>query len=249
MHEIILICGGILAGIINTLAGNGSVVTLTLCTELIGLSPSIANGTNRLGILTQSISGTWSLYKHKKLLLEGTSWSIGIVTLGALLGIWIAIQIQDDDFKVMYPWFLVFIFFVLILKPERWLKPQDKSNYRPPWYIWPIYFGIGIYGGLIQLGVGVFYLATSVMIARLPWLNANAGKIVVTGLFTVIAVIVFHANGLFHLHTAIFLAIGQTLGAWLGVKYLSHHVKAQQVSYYLLLLITGLSIIKQFLFS
>ena len=46
----LLIFGGVIAGIINTLAGNGSVITLSLCTEWVGLSPSIANGTNRLGV-------------------------------------------------------------------------------------------------------------------------------------------------------------------------------------------------------
>lgn len=249
MHEILLLLGGTIAGIINTLAGNGSVVTLSLCTELIGLSPSVANGTNRLGILTQSISGTWSLRQHKKLFLDGTYWSIGVVTTGAMLGIWLATRITDQSFKQMYPWFLVFIFLVLVLKPERWLKPNTSIGYQAPWYIWPIYFCIGVYGGLIQLGVGVFYLAASVMIGRLPWLNANAAKIVVTGLFTIVAILVFQANGLFHLHTAVYLAIGQTFGAWLGVRYVHRYARAQQVSYYLLLVITGLTILKQFLFT
>lgn len=53
---------------------------------------------------------------------------------------------------------LVFSFHILILifKPERWLKTNIASDYQAPWYIWPIYFIIGVYGGLIQVGVGVF---------------------------------------------------------------------------------------------
>ncbi len=249
MNEIILIAGGILAGIINTLAGNGSVVTLSLCTEWIGLSPSVANGTNRLGILTQSISGTIGLHRHQKLFLKGTYPAIIIVTLGAFLGIWIATQIADASFKKLYPWFLVFIFLVLILKPEQWLKPAVDTTYVAPWYIWPLYFLIGVYGGFIQLGVGVFFLTATIMIGKMPWISANAAKIVVTGLFTIVAVLVFQLNGLFHWPTAIFLAVGQSIGAWLGVKYLNHNTQAHRVSYYILLVITGLTIIKQFLFS
>ena len=237
-----------MAGVINTLAGNGSVITLSLCTEVIGLSPAVANGTNRLGILTQSIAGTASLYHHKKLLLQGTYTSIFVVFAGAMVGIWLATVLDDHTFKQLYPWFLVFIFLVLILKPERWLKEQPIENYVPAWYIWPVYFVIGIYGGLIQLGVGVFYLATSIILARMPWLHANAAKIVVTGLFTVMALAIFGFKGLVHVHTAIYLALGQTVGAWLGVKYLSKNPQAQKLSYYLLLIITGATIIKQFLF-
>ncbi|MEO5581520.1 MAG: sulfite exporter TauE/SafE family protein [Saprospiraceae bacterium] len=248
LYNLLLLTGGLIAGIINTLAGNGSVITLSLCTEVIGLSPSIANGTNRLGILTQSIAGTASLYSHKKLLLKGTYTSIIVVFSGALIGIWLATILHDQTINRMYPWFLVFIFIVLLLKPERWLKTIPVQDFTPPWYIWPIYFLIGVYGGLIQIGIGIFYLATSIMINRIPWLHANAAKIVVTGLFTTIALIIFGTHGLVHLHTAIFLAIGQTIGAWMGVKYLSKNTGEQTISYYLLLMITGATIIKQFLF-
>lgn len=248
MNELILVLGGILAGIINTLAGNGSVITLSLCTEMVGLSPSIANGTNRLGILTQSISGTWNLYKHNKLHLGGTVHSIILVSCGALLGIWMATRVSDEDFKVLYPWFLVFIFLILILKPERWLKADQNVNLQEKWYIYPLYFIIGIYGGFIQLGVGVFYLAVMIILAKKPWIRANAAKIVVTGVFTVFAVIIFQSKGYFDLHTAVFLAFGQSIGAWLGVKYLSQYAGAHKLSYYILICITGLTIIRQFLF-
>jgi uncharacterized membrane protein YfcA len=248
VNELILVLGGILAGIINTLAGNGSVITLSLCTEMIGLSPSVANGTNRLGILTQSISGTWNLHRHKKLNLEGTYRSIAVVSSGALLGIWIATQVSDDNFKALYPWFLVFIFLVLILKPERWLKADENINQSEKWYVYPLYFLIGIYGGFIQIGVGVFYLAVMIMLAKKPWMRANAAKIVVTGIFTAFAVFIFQAKGYFDLHTAIYLALGQTVGAWLGVKYLNQYPGAHKLSYYILICITAMTIVRQFLF-
>ena len=242
----LLIFGGVIAGIINTLAGNGSVITLSLCTEWVGLSPSIANGTNRLGVLTQSIAGTASLYHHKRMKLEGTYRYMLVVGVGAICGILLASYIDDQSFRKIYPWFLVFIFLILIFKPERWLKTNIASDYQAPWYIWPIYFIIGVYGGLIQVGVGVFFLATSVMLGRMPWGNANAAKIVIVGLFTLVAVFIFRLNGLFDLRTAIFLATGQSVGAWLGVKYLDKIPQAQKLSYYLLLTITGITIIKQF---
>ena len=48
---VIVISGGILAGIINTLAGNGSAITLTILSEMMGLPGNIANATNRIGIV------------------------------------------------------------------------------------------------------------------------------------------------------------------------------------------------------
>lgn len=245
---VFLILGGVLAGIINTLAGNGSVITLSLCTELIGLNPSVANGTNRLGVLTQSISGAATLYKNKKLILNNTWPAMITVIIGAIFGIGLAIIIDESSFKKLYPWFLLFIFIVLLLKPEKWIHEQKEIKAIYPVYIYPILFIIGVYGGLIQLGVGVFFLATMIMLGQHPWSSANNAKIVVVGIFTVIAVIVFGFTGYIHLSTAIALAIGQTLGAWIGANYLTQHKQAQKISYYILLTVTGYTVIKNFIF-
>jgi uncharacterized membrane protein YfcA len=48
-HYAIAIIGSAVAGSINTLAGNGSAITLTILTELLGLPGNMANGTNRVG--------------------------------------------------------------------------------------------------------------------------------------------------------------------------------------------------------
>ncbi len=66
-HYVIAILGSAVAGGINTLAGNGSAITLTILTELIGLPGNVANGTNRVGVWTQSMAGTYVFYKNGKL--------------------------------------------------------------------------------------------------------------------------------------------------------------------------------------
>ena len=53
-HYVIAIVGGLFAGILNTLAGNGSAITLTILTELLQLPGNLANGTNRVGIVIQT---------------------------------------------------------------------------------------------------------------------------------------------------------------------------------------------------
>ena len=51
-----LIVIGFLAGVVNTLAGGGSLFTLPVLIFL-GLPPQVANGTNRIAIVVQSLSG------------------------------------------------------------------------------------------------------------------------------------------------------------------------------------------------
>ena len=51
---------GFIAGVINVLAAGGSFLTLPLLLFL-GLPASVANGTNRVGIMTQNVDGRLGL--------------------------------------------------------------------------------------------------------------------------------------------------------------------------------------------
>ena len=54
--HLLAVLAGFVAGIINTLAGNGSAITLPFLTFL-GLPTGIANATNRVGVVVQSLVG------------------------------------------------------------------------------------------------------------------------------------------------------------------------------------------------
>ena len=58
IFDVLLLFGaGFTAGVINTLAGGGSLLTLPVLI-FMGLPPHVANGTNRIGIVLQALVGT-----------------------------------------------------------------------------------------------------------------------------------------------------------------------------------------------
>ena len=57
---------GIAAGFINTLAGGGSMLTLPVM-MMMGMPADIANGTNRVGVLFQSLTAMRGFDKENKL--------------------------------------------------------------------------------------------------------------------------------------------------------------------------------------
>ncbi len=61
---IIVIAVGIVAGIINTLAAGGSLLTLPVLMAL-GLPPNMANGTNRIAIFLQNVVGVRQFHREK----------------------------------------------------------------------------------------------------------------------------------------------------------------------------------------
>ena len=57
---------GFIAGVINAFAAGGSFLTLPLLLFL-GLPAAIANGTNRVGVLSQNIGAVWGFHRHEVL--------------------------------------------------------------------------------------------------------------------------------------------------------------------------------------
>lgn len=55
---LLLIGGGVIAGIVNTLAGGASVLSVPLLV-LVGLPGTIANGTNRVGVFVHNAVASW----------------------------------------------------------------------------------------------------------------------------------------------------------------------------------------------
>ena len=89
-----IICGFV-AGIINTLAGSGSLFTLPALL-FMGLSPHMANGTNRVGILAQTAVGAITLYRKGNIRLGEDKLYIIPTVIGSALGAWIALGISDE---------------------------------------------------------------------------------------------------------------------------------------------------------
>ena len=64
--EIILILSGVLVGVINTLAGGGAIITMTLFTVL-GLPIGVANGTNRIAVILQNFTSSVAFIRKRML--------------------------------------------------------------------------------------------------------------------------------------------------------------------------------------
>src|SRR5699024_5815950 len=91
---------GFFAGLMNTMAGGGSLLTLPLLI-FMGLPSSVANGTNRIAVFVQSITASQNFYKKgyvdKKLAIL-----FGIpATIGSFVGANLAIQISERTFNIV----------------------------------------------------------------------------------------------------------------------------------------------------
>lgn len=243
---IIAIIGGLFAGIINTLAGNGSAITLTILTELIGLPGNLANGTNRIGIMGQSIVSSWTFYKNGKLKLDRGMPYIIPTLIGAVAGVIVAVMVSNEQFKLVFRVLMVVMLVVILVRPKRWLRPTDTTVKPNLWITIPLFLALGFYGGFIQMGMGVFFLAAMVLGARFSIIDSNGIKVFVVMLYTVVVIAIFQWKGLIDWKVGLILAIGQTIGAYLAATFASKYPKADFYAYILVVIVVILAIVKLF---
>lgn len=217
MHELVLVLilvGGFVAGVLNTLAGGGSLITLPLLI-FAGLPPSVANGTNRVAIVLQNVGGLAGFRKHG-LRVGREAWLLLIPSLaGAILGAKLAVDLDEATLRRAIGVVLVAMLYPIL----RSARPAAKRHEGPlplPWWIWPAYFVVGIYGGFLQAGVGFFYLALLAGVQGLDLVRANLIKVFLILMYSVAALALFAAEGKVAAVPGLVLAVGNMAGGWVG---------------------------------
>ena len=154
---LILAFGGLAAGVINTMAGGGSTITVPLLV-FAGVPGTYANGSNRVGILPACLAAVLSF---RRLGVSGFRDSKVIflpVIFGSLVGSVLINQLGDDQFERLFA-FLVIPIVILTLMPQKSKPKERESSWSSPTMIL-IFFVVGIYGGAIQAGVGLLMVLT-----------------------------------------------------------------------------------------
>lgn len=231
---IYLILLGILAGFINTVAGGGSMLVVPFLI-FMGLPANVANATNRVAIFLQNIVSTGTFRQQKVLNFRTDSALLLPTALGSLAGAYAAVDIQEEILRKIIAGLLVVMFFMVLLKPDVWIKANaEKAKAKNPVLRFLIFFGIGFYGGFIQIGVGFFLLAGLVLGCGFDLLKANAVKVFIVLFYTLLALMVFIGYNLIDWKTGLILSCGNMTGAWIGSR-LSIKWGARYIRYILLI--------------
>jgi len=211
-----LLVAGLLAGFINTLAGGGSLLTLPALI-FAGLPSPIANATNRVGVLLQNVVASVQFYRKKQLDIREALWLGLPALLGAILGTFLAVDIDRVLFDRILGAVLILILITLFLKPSMWIE-QKKRN-LPLWLQVPIFFVIGIYGGFIQAGVGFLLILALAGAIGHELVKSNALKVAIVLLFTGVSLLIFALSGKVVWIYGFILSLGNMTGAYFGVRF------------------------------
>lgn len=215
-----LAAAGLGAGFVNTLAGGGSMLTLPVL-MLLGLPADVANGTNRLSVLSQSISGVYGFHRRGKLDTRALGPVLVPTVAGAALGAMVASQVPPIVLKYVLLGTMMAMAVLMAVFPTRVTAPDGEEPVLTSRRFVRVagLFAAGLYGGFIQAGVGLLLLAVLGGVMRYDLVRGNALKLACTTLFGAVALAIFAAAGQVHWLFGALLAVYTTAGSQLGVRF------------------------------
>jgi len=215
----ILFVSGLAAGFINAVSGGGSMLTLPALI-FVGISPGIANGTNRVAVVAQNIAALIT-YHRLQVADHRLAFSLCVpTTIGAVLGALISIRLDDGQFRTALGVALLFLVGPVLLEPRLRVRfaPQQQA-FRESWKLWAVFFVIGVYCGFLQVAAGLFFLLVLSLVGGIDLILANSIKVTVMLCTTAAALLVFIADSKVIWSTGLLLAAANALGASLGAHW------------------------------
>lgn len=215
---IILTCVGVAAGFMNVVAGGGSMLTIPALV-LMGVPGPVANGTNRIAIIAQSLAATATFYRRgvRDLLL---SCSLALCLLpGAVIGAYLGAHIDGIWFNRLLAVVMIAVMVTMSLE-SRIKRGAARASpgavlQRP--VVTHLLIGLlGFYGGIIHIGIGFLIMFVLHRVGGLDLVRVNMHKMAIVIPYSFAALAIFWAeSGILWLAGAA-LAVGNAAGGWLG---------------------------------
>ena len=218
----VLIGAALLAGLINTLAGGGTLLTFPALLSFGTPDPVDANATSTTALVWGSLAGAWGY--RRELVGSGAAWLRLLIVpsvVGGITGAVLLTLLPNTVFRVILPWLLLSAGSIFLLQPTlaRWMR-RDQADSLPGLtgqiVIIACQFVVAVYGGYFGAGIGILML-TSLGVMGLGDLHrANAVKTLLAAAINGVSVIVFVATGKIDGRFVLPMTLGAIAGGYLG---------------------------------
>ena len=208
------------AGLINALAGGGTLITFPVLMA-IGLPAISANVTNTVALLPGFLGGTLAQSKDLKDQKKRLWMALPAALLGGLAGGILLLRTGEKLFTNMVPFLILLASTLLAIQNpvKAWLsRRQEEGKAKPAAQFWvfiPVFLG-AIYGGYFGAGLSVIMLAVLGLIMSDSLTRLNALKQVIAFATNMAAALFFVFSGKVVWSIALVMMAGALLGGTLG---------------------------------
>lgn len=224
-HYLLLAAVGCVAGILNVLAGGGSLLMMPTLV-LLGVSGPVANGTSRVAVVIQNFSAIAGFRKKGfsdfKLSITLAACAIPGGIAGAMAGV----RLEGVWFNRVLAAIMIGV--MILMASEKKRKPeaaeasagakddQSAAASRRTVAAHLLMIGIGFYGGFIQAGVGFLLMPVLHRVLGLDLVRTNMHKVFIVAGYMIPALVVYALNDKILWLLGLVLSIGTSIGGWIG---------------------------------
>jgi uncharacterized membrane protein YfcA len=221
IHYGFLAIAAVAAGLINALAGGGSLITFPTLMA-VGIPPVMANVTNTVALCPGYLGATLAQKKD----LHGQQKRIQLLlpsaVIGGIIGGILLLNSSDQVFDRLIPFLILLAAALLAFQDtlRSWLQRRqgDENGHIPEIFaVLPIALA-SIYGGYFGAGLGVIELAILGLFLKDNLTRLNALKQLLSLVVNVAASWFFLFSNQVYWSAAIVVAIGSLIGGLLGGK-------------------------------
>ena len=214
-----LTLAGIAAGVINTVAGGGSLISLPIMI-LFGIPSTVANGTNRIAIIAQALPATFIFFKKGYKDIKQSIYIAIALIPGAVLGALAGVRMPDLLFNKILALIMIIVAISMAIRKYRHKNIYDtfafSNNLKRKPFVYILLIGIGFYGGFIHVGIGFLLMFVLSSIGGMNLIQTNMHKVIAVVPYSIAALTVFFIGSSILWWAGIALAAGNMAGGWIG---------------------------------
>ncbi|KAF5089980.1 putative membrane transporter protein YfcA [anaerobic digester metagenome] len=220
MNELIEFFAACIAGILNAVAGGGTLVSFPVLIAL-GIPPITANITNTLALCPGYFGGIIAQRKEFKTQKNRLWQIIPLSILGGLIGGFLLVHSDEQSFRILIPYLILFATLLLVLQVpiKRWIQYRSDTH-SPPSSVqyggFLLLFLSSVYGGYFGAGVSVIVIAVLGLLYDDSLASLNILKLAISFSVNVTAAVFFIFSGTIEWLIVLVMSVGSILGGLLG---------------------------------
>lgn len=213
---LLLVVAGFASGWVNVIAGGGSLLTVPVMV-FMGLPGPVANGTNRVAIIAQSVTAIGA-FRSKGFSDFRLSATLSLAaSVGAYFGAKMGVSLDGVWFNRTVAVVMIAVM-ILMAAGEDKTRPRPDASAKAKNLLagHALMIGAGFWGGFIQIGVGFLMMPILYRVMGLDLVRVNMHKVFIALVFTSVALAVFASEVPIAWIAGAALALGNAAGGWAG---------------------------------
>jgi uncharacterized protein len=217
LHAAIIIAVGLVAGMVNTIVGSGSLLTFPTLLAL-GYAPVLANVSNTVGLISGSVSGAVGYRRELKGQLRRILMLMPVVVVGTVIGASLLLALPGSAFRHVVPILILFAVVLVLVQPTVARRRAERGAHRehPGPLLQAGTFLTSIYGGYFGAAQGVVLLGLFGISLDDDVQRLNAAKNVVAATINAVGATFFIVRTTIAWDVVACLFVGSTIGGQIG---------------------------------